>query len=470
MRWLVLAVCRFTIPRQKDMRISSPLTTALIAASRFSSPLTTALPRFAPLRMCNDGAMRPPPEQLCNLMMQCAVQASLSYHNEFKNEVKARWLQAFLGHEHLEVERVSDHGGGRLLYRGLSDGLRCSWDDYLRTMIKGKTEVYSCRYKVGTADTAGVPSGGDPTGAALSSTGELPAWAAASASRAANPYLKKAAQYREYTETVEPRRVAQALMSICRQLVREWRDDLRYVESEGAYLAQCCGAAGEFEMASGAFTGEREAYDSVPGSLLDELDDRNTTRAALNPTLPLPSPLYASLRAATGGWLQDADEDETPSPFRAENLDLLQRACTREAAVRVLSKLSAASDEPRCAASAHWLRGKLSEWLPRFESPARSQLAGLLLVEILTAAPTPQTLDDGRLGMSDPMMVAEELLLARRSIANEWREELTMVPASLQSLLAEDLEETLTKEHGRGGEGGADGGDPFGSVGGDGAQ
>ena len=76
---------------------------------------------------------------------------------------------------------------------------------------------------MGTADAASMPpplaqpsEGGEGGGGGGSSSSIAAPWAAASASRAMNPYLKKAEPtYREYTEVIEPRRIAQGLMSIC---------------------------------------------------------------------------------------------------------------------------------------------------------------------------------------------------------------------------------------------------------------
>ena len=103
-----------------------------------------------------ESSTRDPPEKLLSLMLQCAVQAQLAYYNEFKSEVRAKWLESFLGHEHLRVERISARDS-RVVYRGLSDGLRCSWRDYLRTMLRGSPQNYMCRYQIGTPDTAGGP-------------------------------------------------------------------------------------------------------------------------------------------------------------------------------------------------------------------------------------------------------------------------------------------------------------------------
>ena len=158
-----------------------------------------------------------PPEKLLGLVVQCAVQAQLAYHNELKSEVRAKWLESFLGHEHLHVERTGGRDS-RIVYRGLSDGLRCSWSDYLATMLRGSPQEYKCSYQIGTPDTAGGP---DASAQAAAASGQAQGavaapWAAAAASRASNPYLKKTEPtVREYTELIEPRRTAQGLVTIC---------------------------------------------------------------------------------------------------------------------------------------------------------------------------------------------------------------------------------------------------------------
>ena len=238
-----------------------------------------------------------PPEKLVGLMLQCAVQAQLSYFNQFKNELRAKWLQAFLGHEHLGVERTSGRtDGGRILYHGLSDGLRCSWHDYLTTMLRGLPEEYKCRYKVGTPDTAGGPGAGAQSAASMGAhTGVAPPWAAASASRASNPYLKKAATYREFTELIEPRRVAQGLISIMRQLALEWQHDFELIALEGDYLRE----------AYGTLRGEECDVDAVLNTVLD---GTNVSKAMNDGRIKLPPAVYTSLRAATAAWSSDLAE------------------------------------------------------------------------------------------------------------------------------------------------------------------
>jgi hypothetical protein len=408
---------------------------------------------------CSMSASNPPPEKLLNLLCQCAVQAQLSYYGEFKNEVRARWLESFLGHEHLKVERVGSHNM-RIRYRGLSDGLRCSWRDYLTTLLRGKPEKYEVRYAVGTADPATVPIApptseqppptpppapppavpaapppapatslaADPAAAAraawLAKSGgparvppaappaatpsDAAPWRAASASRAANPFLKAATPtYREFTEVIEPRRIATGLISIVNQLAAEWRHDLtRHVAHEGAYIARVC----EDEADDCAVDA-----DGIASTMMSQLGD--TSAAAYDVTVSLPPVVYASLRAASASWMSDMNDDGV-TPFRAENFDLLQRACTREAGLSALATLEqSAQTSSTHAASALWLRELLESHAPIWEAPPRNQLGSLFLLELLTASPTPKALPpngpygvDGGLGLTDPPMVARMVL------------------------------------------------------------
>jgi hypothetical protein len=38
--------------------------------------------------------LKSPEDLVQNLLLQCAIQTQLSYYNEFKNEVRARWLES----------------------------------------------------------------------------------------------------------------------------------------------------------------------------------------------------------------------------------------------------------------------------------------------------------------------------------------------------------------------------------------
>ena len=167
-------------------------------------PAATGMPsrtRITPLirLMAEAGRVERPKERLQSLLLQCAIQAQLAHHNEFKNELQARWLSSFLGHEHLTVKRGSEH----LTYRGVEGALRCESAEYLRTMLRSPLQAYEVRYKIGTPDLADQLDRG-ALDRQIESTGEEPAWASASASRRANPDLNKEPAERVFTEVIDP--------------------------------------------------------------------------------------------------------------------------------------------------------------------------------------------------------------------------------------------------------------------------
>jgi len=361
-------------------------------------------------------------ERTLNLAMQCSIQAQLSYYNEFKNELQSRWLGSFLGHEHLEVKRVSARGGGVLQYVGLEKGLRVSWREYVQVMLRTAPQRYNVSYAVGTADLAGLaPTPTAPPVEPSEGTRDAEPVLSASASRRANPYLQKQGPtLRTYTEVIEPRRVARGLLQIFGQITNEWREDLLFVANEGGSLRAYCHAeecsvdtASQFAQAVAA--------------------------AKDDPLKPLPDQLGEAYRAARMTWTSDFAEASTP--FRAQNFDLLSRAVTREAALATLSVLNA---RPEHAGNAAWLQGKLSEWLPRFERPSRLLLANVFLVELLQAGPTAVTVGD-RLVLTDPSAVAAELFGQRERIAAVWSEALAeeVITPARTALLAEEMEEQL---------------------------
>jgi len=159
----------------------------------------------------------------------------------------------------------------------------------------------------------------------------------------------------------------------------------------------------------------------------------------------LPEQLTTSSRAAGMSW--NDEFADMPTPFRAQNFDLLQRACTREAIVRAVVLLNATSEH---ASSAAWLESRALEWLPRFEAPPRTHLAGLFLIELMSAPVSIRQVEgpDGRpsLTINDPAVVVEEVLRQREAVATEWAAELRGTPATHAALLREILEEQLGQE------------------------
>ena len=75
-----------------------------------------------------------------------------------------------------------------------------------------------------------------------------------------------------------------------------------------------------------------------------------------------------------------------------------------------------------------------------------AQLAGLMLVELLTAAPSARQTSQGGLGMVEPAAIGEAILDEREAIARRWAAEVAEgTPAALQALLVADLESDLVE-------------------------
>lgn len=319
------------------------------------------------------------------LLLQSSIQAQLSYAMEFKNELMGRWLESFLGHEHLRATRTGDMTS-TIKFRGL-DGLRCDWQDYLRTMLSSGPQEYTVRYRVGTPDL--LPRKNGEASATATADGAEAPWAAASASRRNNPYLKnQGPAYREYTETIEPRRVARGLMQIRSQLSDEWLHDLPIIAADGARIkAWLCseeeskrraaeGEAGPELCAVGPGEGQGADPADAPGfgaSGTSAADGMAEAAAALEveelssdgrPKVPLP--VAATFAEATRSW------SGSSTPFRALNYDMLQRALMREATLRTLRELE--RDEGAGSSSKHatvaWLRERFEAWRPLLETCA----------------------------------------------------------------------------------------------------
>lgn len=76
----------------------APAWCALLLGSRIMrTPAQQTATRLAcDARMCDDRNVGEnvavPPEKLHNLLVQCSIQAQLSYHNEFHNEIMSEWV------------------------------------------------------------------------------------------------------------------------------------------------------------------------------------------------------------------------------------------------------------------------------------------------------------------------------------------------------------------------------------------
>ena len=74
-------------------------------------------------------------------------------------------------------------------------------------------------------------------------------------------------------------------------------------------------------------------------------------------------------------------------------------------------------------------------------------LAGLFVLEMLSASPSARKLSNGEMGLTDPALVAYKVLEARMTIAEEWAASIPKsVPPALQELLQQDLERQFSAD------------------------
>ena len=66
-----------------------------------------------------------------------------------------------------------------------------------------------------------------------------------------------------------------------------------------------------------------------------------------------------------------------------------------------------------------------------------------MLLALLQASPAPRTLEDGRLGMVNTALIADEVLRQREEIATAWAAAMVYTPEALQALIRDDLEGQL---------------------------
>jgi hypothetical protein len=120
-------------------------------------------------------------------------------------------------------------------------------------------------------------------------------------------------------------------------------------------------------------------------------------------------------------------QDGRPSsPYRKGSFDLLGLLATQESIHRVLRKYKHSGDERDV--SYQWLRQfYVSRVTTFFDGSQEYGRADDFLEELLLTAPSMREMD-GKLGLIDPMRIAEDIIATRTEVAQEWRGIVTNVP------------------------------------------
>jgi hypothetical protein len=115
------------------------------------------------------------------------------------------------------------------------------------------------------------------------------------------------------------------------------------------------------------------------------------------------------------------------SPFRKGNFDLLGLLATQESIHRVLREYQEAGEERDV--SFQWLRDFYIERLPKyFDGNQEYHRADDFLEELLLSTPSLKEMD-GKIGIVDPIRVAEDIIAMRTEVALDWKDVISVVPA-----------------------------------------
>jgi hypothetical protein len=115
------------------------------------------------------------------------------------------------------------------------------------------------------------------------------------------------------------------------------------------------------------------------------------------------------------------------SPYRKGSFDLLGLLATQESIHRVL-RVYRETGEDRDV-SFHWLKQfYVARVAKYFDGNQEYGRADDFLEELLLTAPSVKEMDGGKLGLIDPMRIAEDIIAMRSTVARDWRDIVVDVP------------------------------------------
>lgn len=257
-----------------------------------------------------------------DILLQRAIQTEIYNFYEVHNEVKAKWLSGFMNHSHLD--------GGE--WHSVV-GLNIPMSDYLQYLLHEPIHQIEVKVRVRGPHESGPTDDISPTGLANDPAmanvhPDLLGWTKAASSRRRNPYLKaQEPKYFTYTEDIDPKFLAESLMTVTAQLGAEWRDDLSL----------------------------QIEYDD-PSKCQAEIDERRQAQKDNLKGDHSRAPVFEAAERYRSG----------SSPLRRQNFDILQRVSTILAVKSLETELAYESRKSVTARrSLHWVEKFYAPWCPK---------------------------------------------------------------------------------------------------------
>ena len=210
-----------------------------------------------------------------------------------------------------------------------------------------------------------------------------------------NPYLKD--RYVEFNIDIDPVSLANRILAVREQIAAEWVTDL--------------------DVLAEANEGILESYFKLAKEERAKKDDEltHTPEVAFERTA-------VNLLGNTTNFQRGSS-----SPFRKGNFDLMYNLCTQASIHRILREFKEAGEVK--AISFAWLRDFYTDRVAEyFDGSQEYGRADDFIEELLLSSPSVIYTDDGKVGLADPMGLAEEIITKRKEIVEEWKKLMISVP------------------------------------------
>jgi hypothetical protein len=140
----------------------------------------------------------------------------------------------------------------------------------------------------------------------------------------------------------------------------------------------------------------------------------------------------------------NAYTEKSPSMLRNANFDLLCLLATQESIHRVLRDYVDAGNEHEV--SLQWFREFYVKRVAKyFDGNQQHGSADNFLEELLLTSPTIKQADNGKMGIIDPLRIAEDIIGTRSKVAMEWKEQMKTVKEDHTIVRIELLDKQMLK-------------------------
>jgi hypothetical protein len=210
-----------------------------------------------------------------------------------------------------------------------------------------------------------------------------------------NPYLED--RYVEFHIDIDPVSLATRILSVREQIAKEWELDLGVL----------------------AYANE-QILDSY-FKLAKEERKKKDYELTVTPSVAFERTAVNILNNHTAFMVGSS------SPFRKGNFDLLYNLCTQASVHRLLREFGEAGEASAIAFA--WLRDfYVDRVADYFDGDQNYGRADDFIEALLRSSPSVVYGDNGKVGLADPMSLAEQIIETRSEIVEEWKEMMRSVP------------------------------------------